>query len=147
MFESFMRHCPKCRIDKPEDEFYWKVKGKTRHRCCKVCQRAYNKQHYNQNKKYYSDKARRREVDVLAVNRQHIWMYLSNHPCIDCGEDDPVVLQFDHRSDKRFNISTAMRYVDIEKLKEEIVKCEIRCANCHQRRHAKERNFWKIDKS
>jgi len=67
--------------------------------------------------------------------------YLFAHPCADCGEPDPVVLEFDHLPgvDKRFDIArsvtastrswTAILY--------EIAKCEVVCASCHRRRTAR----------
>ncbi len=71
--------------------------------------------------------------------------YLASHPCLDCGEADPIVLQFDHvRGEKSFVISRApeMR-VRLEKVVEEIAKCEVRCANCHTRKTARDRGWWK----
>ena len=60
--------------------------------------------------------------------------FLREHPCVDCGERDPLVLEFDHLRDKDFDI--ARGYVDcsLEKLLAEISKCEVVCANCHRRR-------------
>lgn len=64
--------------------------------------------------------------------------YLLGHPCTDCGEADPVVLDFDHVvGDKIDSISDMVRrgfsWVAIA---EEIEKCEVRCSNCHRRRTA-----------
>lgn len=58
--------------------------------------------------------------------------------CVDCGIDDPIVLDFDHvRGVKEFSISDAIRTnKSYERITAEIQKCEIRCANCHRKRHA-----------
>ena len=67
-------------------------------------------------------------------NRQIVIDYLKTHPCIDCGNSDIRVLEFDHvRGDKLGNISHAVHRVwKTEKLLNEISKCEIRCCNCHR---------------
>lgn len=67
----------------------------------------------------------------------HRWASLLG--CADCGEDDPDVLDFDHVGEKRANIGTMTAHgVRIGVLFEEMLQCEIRCANCHRRRHARE---------
>jgi hypothetical protein len=62
--------------------------------------------------------------------------HLKAHPCVDCGETDPVVLEFDHvRGEKHFNIGEAVRRnTSLARLEVEIAKCEIRCANCHRKK-------------
>lgn len=67
--------------------------------------------------------------------------YLSEHPCVDCGESDPVVLEFDHLYDKSANVSD-MQVVSLSRLAAEIAKCEVRCANCHRRKTAHELNYY-----
>lgn len=59
--------------------------------------------------------------------------YLLTHPCVDCGERDPVVLEFDHRdpSIKEGRVSDMSK----QKVGAEIEKCDVRCANCHRKRH------------
>ncbi len=61
--------------------------------------------------------------------------YLTEHPCVDCGELDPIVLDFDHARDKSANVSDLVASrASIEDVRKEIEKCAVRCANCHRRR-------------
>jgi TnpA family transposase len=50
--------------------------------------------------------------------------------CVDCGyRDHHAALHFDHvRGEKTINVCNAK---SIEQARREIVKCEVRCANCH----------------
>lgn len=66
-----------------------------------------------------------------------------SHPCIDCGEQDVLVLQFDHvRGQKLQSISELVKAGYAWKaIEAEIAKCEVRCANCHARRTAKQRRY------
>lgn len=41
-------------------------------------------------------------------------------------------MDFDHREDKKFNIAQLSKIASVEKLKEEIAKCDVVCANCHR---------------
>lgn len=75
-------------------------------------------------------------------NRERVTEYLRTHPCVDCGESDTLVLDFDHRdrSIKYKNISQLIgnSWTTIET---EIAKCDVRCANDHRRRTAKQLGY------
>jgi len=79
--------------------------------------------------------------------RRVVYRHLLNHPCVDCGESDPVILEFDHvRGIKLFGVTRlAEQNVVRGLLEEEIDKCEIRCCNCHRRRTSITRNWWRVD--
>jgi 5-methylcytosine-specific restriction endonuclease McrA len=72
--------------------------------------------------------------------------YLSEHPCTDCGECDPIVLELDHRDPKTksFGISkSASLGKTIQELAAELMKCEVVCANCHKKRTAHQFGWYK----
>jgi hypothetical protein len=55
------------------------------------------------------------------------------------------VLQFDHRSDKSFDIASMIATgASWSKVAAEIAKCDVRCANCHARKTARERGYRKL---
>lgn len=86
-----------------------------------------------------------KDKDKLQIKRQeyrqrlkmYVLEYLQNHPCINCGESNPAVLEFDHKNpdDKIKTISDLVRNVSFSGLTEEIKKCDVRCINCHRIRH------------
>lgn len=67
--------------------------------------------------------------------------------CVQCGEKDVVVLEFDHidPASKVANISQMRKNYTPEKLKVELAKCVVLCANCHKRRTAAQYGSWKLD--
>lgn len=85
--------------------------------------------------------SRRRRVKV---NRTKVVAYLLQNPCVDCGETDWLVLQFDHRdpTTKTAPVSRLVYLNSWPKIKEEIDKCDVRCANCHSRRTAEQMDFY-----
>jgi hypothetical protein len=74
----------------------------------------------------------------VARNLRFVYATLEDFPCIDCGEEDLVVLDFDHIGPKRDAVMRlAMHGYGYAMLRAEVAQCEIRCANCHRRRHAR----------
>jgi hypothetical protein len=72
---------------------------------------------------------------LRARNLLFLLEYLQSEPCVDCGEADPVVLDFDHVGEKRCGVvRLAGRECSLSALEREIAQCEVRCANCHRRR-------------
>lgn len=129
-----MKHCNKCDTDKDDSEFYTRiVQGKVKEdKWCKECHRAYRKEHYKQNKRVYIAKARRNNDKSSDWYRD----YKSQLKC-KCGEDHPAALDFHHPDPtrKEFLVSKAVRRFGRKRLKEEIEKCEVLCANCHRKHH------------
>lgn len=102
----------------------------------------YTRWHYQQNKATYKARARANNIRTRAKVRGFILEYLRGHPCIDCQEPDPIVLEFDHRLNvvKEFNIGDAVRLtISLRRVKAEVVKCDVRCANCHRRKTYRDR--------
>jgi hypothetical protein len=102
----------------------------------------FNKASYKKKDKSqkYDNRIKRREVA-----RQYVWDYLATHPCVDCGETDPRALEFDHvrgRKDKSISVLADGNY-SLERLKKEIAKCEVRCANCHRKKTYKDRGWFR----
>jgi hypothetical protein len=70
----------------------------------------------------------------VASTRMRMVEFLAGHPCVDCGERDPAVLDFDHVGVKRELVSALVaRAAPWSRIVEEIAQCEVRCANCHRR--------------
>lgn len=75
----------------------------------------------------YVERLRRR-------NREWIYQYLLAHPCVECGEGDPVVLEFDHVGDtKNAKVTDLLKNASIARIEKEIALCQVLCANCHRR--------------
>jgi len=72
-------------------------------------------------------------------NINHVHGILALGECVDCGERDMLVLEFDHVGAKRAQISKMVFNVSLATLKREIAECEIRCCNCHRRATAERR--------
>ena len=134
------KFCRLCQSEKNITEFAWKsIIKKTKQSYCKECQKIRSRIHYKNNKQKYIEKARKRNQKILNKIQRYVWSYLSKHPCVDCGETDIVVLEFDHEQNKHYNIFELIKERrNLKKVKNEIKKCMIRCANCHRRKTAKD---------
>ena len=112
----------------------------TRSSKCKPCHNAYTRQHYADNKQYYIDKAKRNNKVYLDQARVWVGEYLVSHPCVDCGNTDHRVLEFDHRdpTTKVADVSDMMRNRSLAVVQSEVAKCDVRCANCHRIRTAEQ---------
>jgi 5-methylcytosine-specific restriction endonuclease McrA len=93
------------------------------------------KEWYRKNRERHLANTNARHARARGAIRQFVAEYLLDHPCVDCGESDPIVLDFDHIGEKSFGISSAIaRSMSLDKVQAEIAKCEVRCANCHRRK-------------
>jgi hypothetical protein len=70
-------------------------------------------------------------------NARFLYRILRASGCIDCGEQDLVVLDFDHVGAKCGLVTKLARGgVSIARLQSEVAQCVVRCVNCHRRRTA-----------
>jgi hypothetical protein len=99
--------------------------------------------HYADNKDLYKARAMAHNKKTKEAVKAFLAEYLQSHPCVDCGESDSIVLEFDHRdrNTKEFNIGDAVRRrYSLTRTKKEVEKCDVRCANCHRRKTYFENN-------
>lgn len=100
---------------------------------CKDCNKAYHKEHYKLNKTNYITKSRiQRGKNKIAWDE-----FKATLSCKICGEDHPACLEFHHKNpdEKEFNLGQAYFRYGKEKIKIELEKCDILCANCHRIEH------------
>lgn len=96
-------------------------------------------------RKYYvgmSKEQKQRKLQLQNERRikvkNYVYAYKLYKSCLICGESEPACLDFHHISnDKEINIADAIRCGwSLDKIKKEIEKCVIVCANCHRLIHA-----------
>ena len=102
----------------------------------KTKQQLASRKHYESNKAAVKARAYTHTKETRGKIRQWLLEYLRSHPCVDCGETDPVILEFDHvRGKKEFNIGAASsKAISLRRVIEEVSKCDVRCANCHRKK-------------
>jgi hypothetical protein len=134
--------CSRCGESKPAASFAWHRRELgQRQTYCRPCQAEYKRQYYLANRERHIAAATRRKDALIAERMRFLVDFLRERPCVDCGERDPVVLEFDHLADKAFNVSAGLRTHKWETVLREIDKCDVVCANCHRRRTARRGGF------
>jgi hypothetical protein len=143
-----LRVCARCRVAKPLSEFPIKNAAKGWYRSyCRPCCSDYGKEHYRKNVATYISRSKARAGIDRPRNRRFVAAYLSTHPCVDCGESDPLVLEFDHRdpSSKRDDVGRLVHSTTVEVVRSEIQKCDVRCGNCHRMRTARQFGSYRVE--
>ncbi len=134
-----LRRCAKCEQLLPMSSFNRYRDG---HQWwCRECFREYFRARGKRHRDQVHEARRKRRVPARALVEEH----LASHPCVDCGEDNPAVLEFDHVGSKRGNVSTmSWDGFSVAALEQEIAGCDVVCANCHRRRTAHRNNSWRV---
>ena len=125
-----MKTCSKCKVEKPEESFSTRGRG-VRRGTCRKCWNVQAKTHKKNDPNYGKEYRLRRRMFIIN--------YFTKNPCVDCGETNPVILEFDHLPEvgaKSFDISGGLGGQSIKEIVLEIAKCEVRCANCHRKKTA-----------
>lgn len=109
---------------------------------CRACSREW----YEVNREQHKANVRRRNNRVRGEHTARLGAYLLEHPCVDCGEADVRVLEFDH-DDPASKLNEVTRLANLSlpwwRVEAEIAKCSVRCANCHRRKTMEEGGFWR----
>jgi hypothetical protein len=134
-----VKRCTRCGERKALDQFPPVRRGEPELQTwCRACFAENNARYYREHREAQKARLIRNTDARRAENKGRLLAYLSTHPCVDCGERDVVVLQFDHVRDKSMNISTLIGMgASWKRIEAEIAKCEVRCANCHRLRTAR----------
>jgi hypothetical protein len=107
----------------------------------------YFRSYYARHREKYVLRSKKKNATERQCYRERILEFLNAHPCVDCGEADPIVLQFDHQDPKAksSNVGDLLRRrVAWAKIEAEIAKCVVRCANDHQRRTARQFGWYRL---
>lgn len=128
--------CSQCKKEKPIEEFaHNKAKKDGRNNVCKACFKEYRDKHYQEHKDYYKRKA----SDYRIKAREALNKYKEGLKCSVCGESRWWLLDFHHTNPQEKEKEVVNLIQSPRKLKEELKKCIVLCANCHRDLHYKER--------
>jgi hypothetical protein len=130
--------CPECKTRQDRSSF---SKNRSRYdglqSVCKTCEKARNKVYYKSTPEKNS--ARKMYTTLRRELVRTITQPLIEKGCVDCKHYIPNAMDFDHvTGTKLINISSlaTMKITDevmLDMLRQELSKCEVRCANCHRK--------------
>lgn len=135
MSNSTLKKCSRCKILKCVEEFNRQKDRRDGYQSfCRVCSRARFKGYYEENKESVRANTERKRAESKLQCYTHVAAHFCAHPCIDCGNKDIRVLEFDHL-DSDLKRNGVMKLVNggasLQAVVEEMDKCEVRCKNCH----------------
>jgi hypothetical protein len=111
------------------------------------CFRTYRRPDYRLNTAAYLDRNTRLLRERRGTLVRRLWTILIKGECVNCGANDPRILEFDDRDPlaKLDHVTRmARRGAAWRRIEAEVAKCDIRCANCHRRRTARQFNWPKL---
>lgn len=124
-----MKQCGVCKQDKALDEFH--RRGNSHQYMCKACRRRLDASLYRANKPRRKGQYKKLRADRAAWNVA----YKSGKSCTDCGGIyHHAAMHWDHLPghEKLADVSELVSYgYSINIIQNEILKCELVCANCH----------------
>lgn len=129
--------CHRCGQHKSAEHFTWGRADERRDSLCRPCRSDYGAEHYRANRDLYIARASEHSKRLARERTEYLIAYFEEHPCMDCGETDPVILEFDHVGKKTFSIGHALKSYKWKRILDEIEQCEVVCANCHRKRTAR----------
>ncbi len=146
--DGYRSYCIECNKDYNRAYYY---KNKERYKENRKAYYLKNKERLNKLSKAYrkknAEKIRKAKLKIINKHKKLINRYKTFKGCKICGIKDSVILQFHHinSNDKKIKISELIGLhltmkTFKKKLKEELRKCIIICANCHLKLHNNNQN-------
>lgn len=89
-------------------------------------------------------KEKRYKTALYWVKKLKSLEFLKSYECRICGENNIVTLCFHHVEGNKENKISTLLNGSFKKIKNELIKCEVLCQNCHQELHSKKENFSKL---
>ncbi len=149
--------CTQCKQEMPATLDYFYIRKENKQglntwckRCCKIRDKDYPKNKrwssLDERREWYRSLSPKKKKEMSANTRKGklrrmrvfiklVKQYCGEWKCVECGEDNPLTLHFDHINpkEKLFEIGQRMYKVhsNPKQLVEELCKCRILCANCH----------------
>lgn len=129
-----MKWCPHC-----EDNICVSLFGKNKCKpdglqsVCKACKKLYSQNEYKKNTQKYKNRNNKGRAKI----KKWFQDYKKTLSCLNCTENDVACLDFHHTdpTTKSAHVGKLANAGSINKLKEEITKCVVLCANCHRKLH------------
>jgi len=91
--------------------------------------------YYQKNKKKMKVRAKQYTYEHRERLKQFL-IEIKSAPCMDCGNSFPsCVMDFDHREGEEKNGCVSVmvnRALSLDRIKQEVSKCDLVCANCHR---------------
>lgn len=148
MVTAKIKKCSLCQTKKEHNCFNKKKNSKDGlQNVCRSCNKQRAKRYYKENHKKHLGIIYNRKLKRKEVNQKLFFDFLLKSKCVDCSESNPLVLELDHIRDKRKEVSILLLYgYSWKVIKQEIDKCEVRCANCHSKKtHESNKSFrWRL---
>ena len=141
-----LKKCSKCDKEKLLKDFYLRKTGPRAgeyYEKCKDCMKLRGRAYYHKNhERQLALALKRRHRDYL--EKREFLNKAKDIPCADCGKKYPFyVMDFDHKKHQLKIKDVAYmvtRNWSLDKIKVEVEKCEVVCANCHRIRTYKKFN-------
>lgn len=149
-------HCPQGHEYTPENTYYQTKRDRPlsrQSRCCKECGRLRMERRRSSPEGLAKETGRmarwraanpERDRRNYTENRRikKAWLDSQKVKCARCDETHTACMDFHHRNpaEKDGLLSVAVAKWSLDRIRAEVAKCDILCANCHRKLHYEERH-------
>jgi len=145
LYNRRMKKCTNktCKQQNPQPLTNFFRRGTKYQSWCKLCKKSHDHNTYK-TKPHRRKALKQSTAKYRMIAEEYVIAHLRQNPC-KCGNSNILNLQFDHIRDKEFEISIGiMQGYSLERIKTEIEKCQVLCANCHSIKSAHQLKSWRL---